>query len=315
MRETTGLAPGTAASDRRQKVPRPRYAYKDRVFRMLFKEKASLLELYNAMNGTDYTDPEELTVTTLENAVYMGMKNDISFILDAQLNLYEHQSTKNENMPLRYLFYIADLYSGIVRHNSLYRTKMIRIPAPRFVVFYNGESSLPECMELRLSQAYTTKQEEPWLELKVQVLNINLGHNRELIQKCRTLGEYAQFTAKVREYGRQMSFPGAVEQAVDDCIQKGILADFLQKNRSEVLKVSIYEYDQEKHMRFLREDSFEEGYHAGVSAGRENFKLQYAKKLFHLGTLDDSRIMELLDIGREELESLKKMLAEPSYQK
>ena len=79
--------------------PAARRDYKDSVFRMLFRDRTNLLSLYNAVNQTSYTDPEELAVITLENAVYMNMKNDVAFLMDFRLNLYEHQSTWNPNMP------------------------------------------------------------------------------------------------------------------------------------------------------------------------------------------------------------------------
>ena len=152
--------------------------YKDSVFRMLYSRKEELLSLYNALNGTDYQDPEQLEVTTLENAIYMNMKNDVSFLLDAEMMLYEHQSTWNPNMPLRDLFYITRLLEKYVNRESLYASTLVRIPAPRFVVFYNGSSDTPEDVILRLSDAFEEKKgsqqekKEPELELKVHFLNI-----------------------------------------------------------------------------------------------------------------------------------------------
>ena len=118
----------------------PNREYKDRVFRMLLKEPKVALEVYNAMNGTSYDNPDELIITTLENAVYLGMKNDVSFILGTQLVLYEHQSTPNPNMPLRNLAYVACVYMAYVFGDNLYGRKLIKIPEPRFVVFYNGQT-------------------------------------------------------------------------------------------------------------------------------------------------------------------------------
>lgn len=159
--------------------------YKDTVFRMLFREKKELLSLYNAMNGSDYSNPEELQIVTLENAVYMNMKNDLAFLADFHLYLYEHQSTVNSNMPLRFLQYVAKEYEKLTGGDSLYRRKRIPLPAPRFVVFYNGAGYFPEKSELRLSEAYETDKADPQLELKVQVLNINEGNNEKLKEQCR----------------------------------------------------------------------------------------------------------------------------------
>ena len=231
----------------------PLRTYKDRVFRMLFKDKKKFLELYNAMNGTSYDKPEDLVVTTLENAIYMGMKNDVSFLVYDQLLLYEHQSTKNPNIPLRDLFYVANVYSALLKDEDFYSTVRIPIPYPKFVVFYNGKSPMPEREILRLSDSYEVKKEEVDLELKVLVLNINKGYNHDLMDKCRTLREYMIYTDTVRKYSKRLSFPEAVDRAISECIGNGILKDFLEKNKAEVRSVSIFEYDEEKHRKHERE--------------------------------------------------------------
>lgn len=233
--------------------------YKDTVFRMLFKEKENLLSLYNALNGTGYTNVDDLEITTLENAVYMNYKNDISFVLSHELLLYEHQSTFNPNMPLRDLFYVSSVLQGRISGDDLYSRRIVRIPAPKFIVFYNGTGSQPERQILRLSDAFEKKQEQPALELNVIVYNINLGRNSELLAACSLLKEYAQYVDQVRTLARELPFPKAVEKAVDYCIGNGILADFLRENRAEAIAMSIFEYDEEKHMKNEREEGREEG--------------------------------------------------------
>lgn len=240
-------------------ILQPVRIYKDRVFRMIFKEKDKLLELYNAMNGTDYKNPEDLIITTLENAIYLGMKNDISFLLYDQLSLYEHQSTKNPNIPLRDLLYVANVYSNLTKNRNLYGTKQVMIPEPKFVMFYNGMEKIPERFVMKLSDAYEHLSEEPALELKVLVLNINPGYNRELMKKCRTLEEYMVFVGLVREYSQTMDLAEAVEQAINECIAANVLAEFLRKNRAEVKSVSIFEYDEEKHIQQERDEAMKKG--------------------------------------------------------
>ena len=164
-------------------LPTPVRTYKDRIFRMIFKDKEEFLTLYNAMNGTDYNNPENLIVTTLENAIYMGMRNDVSFLLYDKLTLYEHQSTNNPNMPLRDLFYVADVYSNLTKDKDLYGSQRITIPEPKFIVFYNGVENLPERFDLKLSDMFETVSEDVSLELKTQVFNINLGYNQALMKK------------------------------------------------------------------------------------------------------------------------------------
>ena len=240
--------------------------YKSRMFAMLFSDKKELLGLYNALNGTHYTDEKLLEINTLENAVYMAMRNDVSCIIDMRLALYEHQSTYSPNLPLRYLMYVADIYSAFVKNNNLYGTKQVKIPTPKFVVFYNGKSQQPEIKELRLSDAFTIKEDIPDLELKATMYNINRGHNKHLLSICKTLGDYAEYTARVREYARTIETEDAVEKAIMECINEGILSDFLRQNRAEAKKVSIYEYDEQQHMKFVREEGWEEGRNEGIKA-------------------------------------------------
>lgn len=233
--------------------------YKDTVFRMIFREKENLLSLYNALNGTAYEETNDLEITTLENAVYMNYQNDISFVFDFELLLYEHQSTCNPNMPLRDLFYVTRVLQDRVKNANLYSKSLIRIPAPRFVVFYNGTDFQPEQQNLYLSDAFEKRQDEPSLELSVTVYNINLGHNGELLEACCLLKEYAQYVAQVRAYAEKLPLPEAVEKAVDDCIRSGILSAFLTKNRAEAIAVSIFEYDEEKHLKSERKEWHEKG--------------------------------------------------------
>ena len=219
---------------------------KDTVFRMLFREKKELLELYNALNDSAYNSPEDLTICTLENAIYMNFKNDISFLLDSEMNLYEHQGSYNPNMPLRDLVYIAKQLEKYTRDETIYSSTLVKIPVPRFVVFYNGTDGQPERQILWLSDAFEKETAEPELELKVLMLNINFGHNQELMDKCQTLKEYSQYVDRVRKYAKRMQIEEAVERAVTECIREGILADFLSSQRAEVIAVSIFEYNEEE---------------------------------------------------------------------
>ena len=241
--------------------------YKDRLFKMIFNDKLELLKLYNAINGTDYTDPALLTITTLENAIYMTMENDLSFIIDMRLALYEQQSTVNSNLPLRFLMYIADIYSSYTRDMNLYGTKPLQLPAPSFVIFYNGARELPDRMEYHLSELFHPATEEPALELKAVMLNINNGHNQELMEACHTLRDYSEYVARIRSYSAQLPLADAVEKAIAECIQEDILRDFLLQNRTEAKAVSIYEYDEEKTMRMLREEAFGDGFENGQLNG------------------------------------------------
>lgn len=276
--------------------------YKSRIFAMLFSDRNELLKLYNAINGTSYDDPDLLQVNTLENAVYMSMQNDVSFIIDMRLNLYEHQSTYSPNLPVRYLLYVADVYSDYTKDMNLYGTKAVKLPTPRFVIFYNGQAEQPDRKELKLSELFSIPDADPSLELKAVMLNINKGHNRKLMETCRTLQDYAKYTFRVREYAAEMPLDLAVEQAITECISEGILADFLRKNRAEAKKVSIYEYDEERHMRQTREEGMEEGYANGFSQGI----IQTAVKMLNLKEFTDIQIREVTGLDQKQLDELKK---------
>ena len=249
------------------KTPAANRNYKDTVFRMLFSDRKNLLSLYNAVNQSNYKNPEDLEIVTLENAIYMGIKNDLAFIMDTNLYLYEHQSTYNPNMPLRDLFYICSEYQKLVDKKSLFSSTLQKIPAPNFIEFYNGSTVISDCTELRLSSAFECLTGEPKLELIVTVLNVNEGHNADLMQHCSMLKEYAQYVARVRHYASDMPLNEAVKHAVDECIREGILAEFLTQNGNEVISMSIFEYDKELEEKKLRKAEFEAGREAGHEAG------------------------------------------------
>jgi len=142
-------------------LSKPKREYKDRLFKAIFgrnteESKRWRLDLYNALNDTAYTDPDALTLTTIENVIYITMKNDISFLIGSQMNLYEQQSSFNPNMPLRGLMYFAQLYQMNLseREEDLFGSRQVKIPAPSFVVFYNGDRKLPDVSKLRLSDAF-----------------------------------------------------------------------------------------------------------------------------------------------------------------
>ena len=278
--------------------------YKDTVFRMLFSDRKNLLSLYNAVNQRHYTDPEDLEIVTLENAIYMGMKNDLAFIIDTNLYLYEHQSTYNPNMPLRDLFYISNEYQKLLDKKSLYSSSLQKIPAPNFIELYNGTDTLSDFSEHRLSSAFENLSGEPKLELIVTVLNINEGHNALLMEHCQTLKEYSQYVAKVRKYAAGMPLDQAVEYAVDECIKENILADFLRKNRAEVISMSIFEYDKEEEEKKLRKAEYEAGVEAGEKSGIQKGVLNTARHLLELNLLSLENISRATGLSIDELKEL-----------
>ena len=114
--------------------------YKDRLFRLLFGSldmKENIISLYNALNSTDYIEADIEEITTLDDAIYIKMKNDVSFLIDSYLTLWEQQSSYNPNMPIRGFMYFANLFDEYIDKNNynIYGTKLVKIPTPKYVVF------------------------------------------------------------------------------------------------------------------------------------------------------------------------------------
>ena len=277
---------------------------------MLFSTKENLLSLYNAVNHSHYTDPKELEIVTLKNAVYMNMKNDQAFLLDMQLNLYEHQSTWNPNMPLRFLMYVAKEYQMLVRNQTLYASALVKVPTPHFVVFYNGETEQEAETILRLSHSFQQKTDKPELELMVRVLNINLDKKQEVLEACQLLKEYMLLVNKIRRYTDEYKdINQAVEQAVTECIEENILADFLRKNRAEAIEMCIFEYDDKREKELIRKAEYAEGMKEGERIGREAGKKEEAERIFNIYQLfranyTENQIKEKLGMNVEEVRKI-----------
>ena len=273
--------------------------FKSTLFIMLFEDKKNLLELYNAITGKHYADPELLEINTLENAIYMSMKNDVSFLIDGRLSLYEHQSTKNPNLPLRFLLYISHLYSRLTVKENLYGETIVQIPAPEFLIFYNGKDKMPERQILKLSDMYSVQEGQPKLELEATLLNISGSNNQKLKETCRTLGEYAIYTDKIRAYTEEMELSEAVDRAMDECIREDVLREFLMKHRAEARAMSIFEYDQERHMQQEREAGIEKG----RLQGEEQLLRRQVQKNLSRG-MSISEIAEVLDETEERIREI-----------
>ena len=277
---------------------------KDTLFRNLFGEetgKADLLSLYNALRGTEYTDVSALEIYTIGNAIFMGYKNDIGFILDGYLSLWEHQSTKNPNMPLRGLFYHARMYEKYVEENNLdiYSNTLKKIPAPQYYVFFNGDESAEDVETLKLSASFMNPVEPGTFEWTATMLNINLGHNKELMEKCKVLKEYAIFVEKIKE-GIRESLPvrDAIEAAVNWCIESNVLKDYLIRHKSEVVGMILTEYDEKKHIKNEKQESWEEGKIEGIAKG-------------------ENRLVELMNIliSAEKYDDIRKAMTDPEYRR
>ena len=267
--------------------------YMDNVFCLLYRDKNNLLDLYNGLNDTNYTNVDDLTVTTLKGGIYMKYKNDASFVFGQDLYMFEQQSSRNPNMPLRFLHYLSDVYRQMYTNSDLHRSTTLKIPVPHFVTFYNGKQPLEAESTLRLSDMYEKNIDCPELELIVRVININTANNAgnksrtfnsnindnsasnsnmhtyssEFLSKCETLKDYMTFVNKVRVKTdvEKIDIRTAVTEAVDECIAENVLSEFFRNHREEVITVSIYEYDEEGHLEIVKE----EGRQLGIAEGRQ----------------------------------------------
>ena len=228
-----------------------RRTYKDTVFRKIFNNKENLLALYNALNGTHYNNPEDIEIITLDNALFLKMKNDIAFLVSTdQICLVEHSSTVCLNYPLRSLLYLTKEYQAILkqRNQDTLSYTQLKIPTPRCIVLYNGPAQRPEREVMKLSDAFANQDVEGCLELKVEILNINYGKNESLQKACKTLEDYAILVAKIREYAREMDdLSMAVHKAIQYCIDHDHLRDFLILNQAEVAAMSLLEGSWEEY--------------------------------------------------------------------
>lgn len=273
--------------------------HKDRLFLKIFKEKESLLALYNALNGTTYANEEDLEITTIDDALYMRMKNDVSFLFGEELHLYEHQSTCNPNMPLRGLLYLSQVYEGLLarNHQNLFSSRLVKIPEPGYLVFYNGKKEEPDRKELLLSEAFIRKGiGAPNLEFKATMLNINLGKNQELMERCRELSDYAHLIYYIREYLVTENLEHAVYLAVEQCVEEGILSDFLLKHRGEVYGLILSEYDEQTFLESERKIWMEEG-----KAEGEGLFAELTERLLKDSRIEDLRLAAKDKVFRDKL--------------
>ena len=280
--------------------------YKDRLFKFIFghpDNKQWTLELYNAVNGTDYKDIDELQFNTIGEALYLKMKNDISFIIYFEMNLWEHQSTYNPNMPMRFLRYAARLYEKFIATTDYYEysSTLQAIPTPKCVCFYNGTKEQPEKQVLSLSDAYEGDGD---IEVKVTMLNINYGMNKKLMEACKPLQEYAWIVDAVRKHQKEkMDLEAAVDASVDEMPEDFVIREFIIANRAEVKTMLLTEYNEEKVMEKERQ----EGHKEGKKEGQKEMKKDMAGLMSFLAS--NGRSDDIVKAGQDE-NFLNKLLAE-----
>lgn len=238
--------------------------YKDRLFRLRFgteEYKEDMLSLYNALNGTAYKNADDIVITTIEDVIYIRMKNDVSLLLDGNLSLWEQQSTLNPNMPIRGLMYFGDLYSQYIEANKLniYGKKLQKIPTPQYIVFYNGIEDSEAVTKLKLSDAFLNESKGGF-EWTAVVYNLNKGKNDKLLKQCKPLSEYMELINRIRDNQKsKIDIKAAVNAAVDSCIKDGIMTEFLIKHKAEVMNVCLTEFDEKVFVDGIREEGISQG--------------------------------------------------------
>ncbi len=244
---------------------------KNSAFTTFFGEPENASELYAALGDTKVS-PEDITYVTLEGVLFIARKNDLAFtVKNRVLVISEHQSTINENMPLRDLLYLGRTLEKLLDEKNLYRRKMISIPTPEFYVFYNGDDPFPTEKILRLSDAYLDKTEHPMLELEVKVININLSSGHRLLKECRPMYEYSWFIQQIKDYlADGWSRDDAIAQAVRDCLDEGIMAEFMQEHGTEAVNMLYTQWNWDDAMEVEREEAYEDGVEAGQILGDRN---------------------------------------------
>ena len=274
--------------------------YKSDVFSMLLQDKKRAMEIYNAINGTDYDDPELVEMTTLDDKSFSHtVRNDASFILDANLSLYEHQSTYCPNMPLRDLLYFASIIQKQIKaqKRDIYGGRILKIPVPHFVVFYNGKEDAPDQYDLRLSDAFEKETKNPEIELVCHVYNINNGKNVPLLSKCQTLREYMYFVDMVRKNNEiSGNLEDAIEKAINQCMEENVLRDFLAQHREEVMHVMTLDYTFERRLEMQRAEAIEDGERIGKEIGKEEKLSEQIRKKIQKGKPLDQIADELEEV-------------------
>jgi len=270
--------------------------YKDRVFKFIFgnpENKEWTLSLYNAVNGSNYRNPDDIQFNTIEDAVYMSMKNDVSFIILDEMNLWEHQSSFNPNMPMRFLTYGTQLYEKYTATSGYYKfsRKLQRLPKPHCICFYNGTEEQPEQQVLKLSDAFGGEGD---IEVKVKMLNVNYGKNRALLETCQPLREYAWLVDRVREHQRVLqNLEAAVDASIDEMPDSFVIRTLIEAHRAGVKKMFLTEYDEEKMKEQERKEAFADGVDAGVAEANERVAADMLKKKYPLDAIKDiSRLSE-----------------------
>ena len=283
--------------------------YQDRLFKAIFgreEHKDWLLSLYNALYGSSYTDPSAIEINTIEGIIYVTMKNDISFLIDSQLNLYEQQSSYNPNMPLRGMMYFAELYQKYIskQRKDIYSSALLKIPTPQFIVIYTGSTDLDDVKELKLSDSFEVPDTSGRFEWTATVVNISKGHSLKLLEQCPPLRDYAVYVSRIKgNVAAGMTKEDAVNEAMEYSIEHNLLNGYFLEQKMEVLHMSLTEFDQEEYDRNRFNDGKEAGIAIGIAEGERKNALQNARN-FKYKNIPVDIIAECTGLSIEQVNAL-----------
>lgn len=277
---------------------------KSTMFTTFFSDPENAAKLYTALEGVP-AEPEDIEYTTLEGVLFLARKNDMAFtVKNRVLVISEHQSTVNDNMPLRDVIYYGRTMERLLEAVDIYRRKIIPIPTPEFFVFYNGDETYPPEKILKLSDSYIEKTNTPMLELLVKVININLPVGHDILKECQPLYEYSWFVQKVKEYTKKLpDRDAAIEQAIRDCIQAGIFKEFVRKHGSEAVNMLFTQFNMEDAKKIWQEEAYEDGEEAGIQQGEKLKLLKLIQRKLQKGKTVEQIAEEL----EESLENIKQI--------
>ena len=289
--------------------------YKDRLFNFLFgseENKSWTLSLYNAVNGSNYTDPSTIEITTIKEVMYLGMHNDTSFLISDEMALYEQQSSYNPNMPLRLMQYAGNLYEKYIKQRKLnkYGDTLIMLPVPKLVVFYNGMSEQPAEKILKLSDSFP-EGSDPDIEVRVQMINVNYGKFPEKLKACKPLAEYSWLVAEIRKKNKTKDEEGAssaIDQAILAMPDDFVIKPFLEAHRAEVKGMLLTEYNETEAMELFKEDGRREGHKEGRKEGRNEERISAIHNLMEKLKMTADQAMEILGIPISERSNYLTML-------
>jgi len=294
-------------------TPHTKRAYRDSLFRAIYsgndeRSKRWVLSLYNALTGKNHTDTSELEITTIEDVLYVSIKNDLSFLIDSQMCLFEHQSTVNPNMPLRGLLYFAQLYQKEIakRKMDVFRSTLIKLPAPKFIVFYNGSVEQADVIKYKLSDAFEVMDEPGDFEWTATVININKNHNETIQKNCESLYHYCEFVDRVKasiEHG--MEPKDAINEAVDFAIKGNFLDGYFKEQKMSIIANLLTDFNQEDYDRNRRE----EGYEIGIQDGIRQTAIANAKNLLRMNLGSLEQISKAVSLPLEQVLALKEELS------